>query len=273
MRPMSFALAMSADSILDAASTRMQGSVSGIPPMNVSTISPTATSLQRVWRLANSDTPPDAAIPSRLEESAAEPEAMNRIEDHVFWQMVNDQTRLSNTFTAFAEALVPCLARIAVERPSIAAQDFDLRNEGGRLRVIDTDMSTDDIAYLESRLNSHPTLCRLATEFNESVVDTYGDRKHPMYTLRAFNGTCEKGLQGLTETVDRDVKFMSLLRSVRDADCGEGLEGDYYREHRYELAATKVRDLIMSPETYRNNASTGAAAVPISKPSVRSWKA
>jgi hypothetical protein len=187
--------------------------------------------------------------------------------------MLDDQARMADAFTQFAETLVPCLAGLAVDRPSVVAQAFDLRNDDGRLRVIDTDMSPDDIAWLESRLNSHPSLSKLAANFNDSVVDTYGDTKHAYYTLRTSNGAIEDAIPGLPDTVDRDVKFMSLLRTVRDADCGLGDLGDYYREHRYELAATRVRDFIMSPDTYRATPSGDVVLAVRPRSSMGEWRA
>jgi hypothetical protein len=77
----------------------------------------------------------------------------------------------------------------------------------------------------------------------------------------------------LADTVDRDVKFMSLLRAVRDADCGGGVLGKYYEAHRYELAATKVRDFIMSPDTYNKTASGDLVLTSRSKSPMGEWRA
>jgi hypothetical protein len=66
---------------------------------------------------------------------------------------------------------------------------------------------------------------------------------------------------------------MSLLRTVRDADCGEGVRGEYYESHRYELAATKVRDFIIFPDTYQKSASGELVLRGAPKSSLGEWRA
>lgn len=242
-------------------------------------ISPALTDLNRGIRaqLLPSDTTL-SATQSQPDTTAAEPEPKLCCGDddrlHFLREVFGDQERMADAFTQFAEALIPHLARLAMEQPSVVSWDFDLRNDDGQLRVIDTEMTCDEIAWLESRLNAHPSLSELAARFNESVVGAYGDVDHPYYMVETGSGGgLEPAIPGLADTVDGDVKFMSLLRTVRDADCGQGIRGDYFRAHRYELAATKVRDFIMLPGTYRKTAADGVELATTSQPSTGAWKA
>lgn len=195
-------------------------------------------------------------------------------ECHFLWEAFDDHARMADGFTMFSETLVPLLAGLSIERPSVIAQDFDLRYDNGRLRVIDTNMSPDDVSWFETRLNSHPSLSKLAHLFNQAVVEAYGDGEHDAHIMERGDAfVAQDAIPGLGDTVDRDVKFMSLLRTVRDADCGSGTSGAYYEGHRYELAATKVLDFITSPETYRRTASGELALTSRRRSSMAEWNA
>jgi len=169
--------------------------------------------------------------------------------------MVNDQVRMGDAFTRFAETLVPMLARLAVERPDVMAKSFDLRKEGQSLKVIDADMDGEEAAWLEARLNGQPELISLVSEFNRSVAYAYGDGSRDYYLTETVTGHIgHPPVANLDATVDRDVRFMSLLRSVRDADVDNEnvyLLRDHYKTNPYALAAIKVRDFVIPADTYR----------------------
>ncbi|SEP04460.1 hypothetical protein SAMN02800692_3368 [Luteibacter sp. UNC138MFCol5.1] len=169
--------------------------------------------------------------------------------------MANDQLRMGSAFTRFAEALVPMLARLAVERPDVVSRTFDLRKDGQSLKVVDADLDPDQAAWLEARLNELPDLLCLATEFNRSVAYAYGDGSRDYYLTETVTGYIDHPpVANLDATVDRDVRFMSLLRSVRDADVDNEnvyLLRDHYKANPYALAAIKVRDFVIPADTYR----------------------
>ncbi|MEZ2419047.1 hypothetical protein [Luteibacter sp. RCC_6_2] len=243
-------------------------------------VSSNATDLFRLSRNDNSKEPAvNESTTSTLTQGVAEgepivPDGGERIMNFLC-QTAAEQMMVGLTFKAFAEALVPLLASSVVEQPSILAWDFDVRLDDGRLRVVDADSLTPgEIEWLESRLNAHRQLPKLAAEFNDAVVAAFGDRNHLGYVPLYTEGLPLKdAIPGLAGTVDRDVKFMSLLRTVRDADCGLGDTGDYYRANRYELAAIKVVDLIVSPDTYRKAPSGELVVATSQKSSIYDWMA
>ena len=169
--------------------------------------------------------------------------------------MLKDRTRMADMFTQFAETLVPTLARLAVARPDVISRTFDLRKDGDLLKVVDADMEADDVAWLEARLNEVPELRSWATMFNDAVVDAYGDREHDVYlteTTTTFIG--HRAVAGLEKTVDRDVRFMSLIRALRDTDLDAEpfiMFKEPFQENIYRYAAIKVRDMVVPIETYR----------------------
>jgi len=168
--------------------------------------------------------------------------------------MAKDRTRMGDTFTQFAETLVPALGRLAVTRPEIISRPFDLRKDGDLLKVVDADMASEDIVWLEARLNEIPELRNWATMFNSAVVDAYGDREHDVYVTEYPMGVVyHKGVEGLENTVDRDVRFMSLIRALRDTDLDAEpflLNPEPFKENIYRYAAIKVRDMVVPIETY-----------------------
>ncbi|MGN6482636.1 hypothetical protein, partial [Luteibacter sp.] len=178
-----------------------------------------------------------------------------------FKLMTEGRARMADTFTGFAETLVPTLARLAVARPDVVSREFDLRKDGDLLKVVDADMGPEDIAWLEARLNEVPELRSWATMFNEAVVDTYGNREHESYWTElgaGFVGRC--GIAGLENTVDRDVKFMSLMRALRDTDLDTEpfrMHMEKYNANPYGYAAIKVLDMVKPVETYRPMAGGG----------------
>jgi hypothetical protein len=243
-------------------------------------ISSNVTDLYRLSRIDNAGESATADAATRTREQGAtegEPAMPDGTEQimNFYSQTISEQERVGISFKAFAEALVPLLASSVVEQPSILAWDFDIRVDDGRLRVTDADdLTPDEIQWLESRLNAHPHLATLAAEFNDAVVAAFGDGNHPGFIpLHSEGMPIKKAVPGLAATVDRDVKFMSLLRTVRDADCGLGDTGDYYRANRYELAAIKVVDLIVSPDTYRKAPSGELVVATSQKSSIYDWMA
>lgn len=177
--------------------------------------------------------------------------------------MQKDRTWMSDSFTKFAETLVPTLARLAVARPDIVTRKFDLRKDGELLKVVDTDMEPEDIAWLETQLNEVPDLRSWATMFNSAVVDAYGDSEHDEFLSETTTGFLgHRAIAGLEKTVDRDVKFMSLIRAVRDTDLDAEpfrMHMEKYRANRYGYAAIKVRDMVMPTETYEPKPGGGVA--------------
>jgi hypothetical protein len=176
------------------------------------TISQPSTDLRHNQRMQMRDADaPTVAAPTQSVPTVAESESPACCQEdrlHPYWEVIDDEFRMRGAFTEFADALVPFLAGLAVERPEVVTQDFDLRKDDGRLGVIDTDMAPQDIAWLESRLNSHPRLAKLAARFNESVVGAYGDVEHPYYMVETGVSTrFFHAIPGLADTVDRDVSI------------------------------------------------------------------
>jgi len=175
--------------------------------------------------------------------------------------MQKDRTWMSDSFTKFAETLVPTLARLAVVRPDVITREFDLRKDGDRLKVVDTDMEPEDIAWLEAQLNEVPELRSWATMFNGAVIDAYGDREHDEFLSETTTGFLgHRAIAGLEKTVDRDVKFMSLIRALRDTDLDAEPFRMYmedFKANRYGYAAIKVLDMVKPVETYRPTAGGG----------------
>jgi len=217
-----------------------------LPPVDV-------VAWERVARL-DPEHPESTLKTAGIEEFNAEWEKEYQSRDISLCVMTKDRLRMGDAFAQFAETLVPALGRLAVVRPDIISRPFDLRKDGDLLKVVDADMEADDIAWLEARLNEIPELRSWATQFNDAVVDAYGDREHDVYFTEYPMGLVDhKAVEGLEKTVDRDVRFMSLIRSLRDTNLDDEpflMVPDPYKENLYRYAAIKVRDMVVPVETY-----------------------
>ncbi|MET0504448.1 MAG: hypothetical protein ABWZ85_03915 [Luteibacter sp.] len=139
---------------------------------------------------------------------------------------MRNQGAVDDRFLDFYRALEPRLEIMRLLRPSLMEQPFDVVYDDGRLKAVDTSMTTEDRTWLEEELNRDGHIARLADAFNRQVARTY-DEDHGIWDLDGnFHGNrpLYAGLNGsisyngLNRTVDGSMKLMSLYNDVMNAE-------------------------------------------------------
>lgn len=155
-------------------------------------------------------------------------------------------------FVPVAERLSATLDAMGRERPHIMGSHFDLIHRDGLMKVVDSDLDAESIAWIENRLNEDNTLGHLARLFNQQVVRTYGvnqgresddDLTHHGGHNAGLNRTIE--YRDLSVTVDGQVRFRSLLNDVRQMDLPFGVD----ERSRFAHFGNLVEDYILGDIT------------------------
>jgi hypothetical protein len=132
---------------------------------------------------------------------------------------------VQDRFVDFVNTLRPRLQTMQMLRPDLMEKPFDTIYDNGRLKVVDTDMTHEEKAWVEEQLNIDGVLARLADAFNRQVVRTYDEDNgawdeagvfhgHVPLNGDAFNESIS--YLGLDRTVNASVKLISLCNDVRD---------------------------------------------------------
>lgn len=160
---------------------------------------------------------------------------------------------VEDAFVRLASPFQLALQRLERERPHVMEQSFDLVSQGGRLRVVDTDLDQADRDWIETELNRDGGLAGLANAFNRQVVRSYetdhGTRNENGDLLARTGFLADGGAAidyaGLHESVDESVKFRSLLRDVNDAQLPWWMK----ESSRYQLGGRLVQSYIVGEIT------------------------
>jgi hypothetical protein len=155
---------------------------------------------------------------------------------------------VESAFVRVAERLTVVLDAMGTERPDIMGRRFDLVHDGGRMKVIDSDLDAASVEWIENRVNVDKELGRAAGLFNKQVVRTYGanhDREggdrsiHRGSHVINLRQTVE--YNDLSETVDDAVRFRSLLNDVRRLDLPFGVD----ESSRFLVCGDLVQDYLV----------------------------
>ena len=188
--------------------------------------------------------------------------------DNVFLDGVTTNFfQLGSDFEAFAYRMNAALDAMRSIRPDIIDQDYDVVHEQGRLRVVDSNLDPRSIIWLEESLNGDRELVQLAGRFNDQVVRTFdterGRRDESGVLHRIGDGYTDNGARrdysGLSQTVGRTTKFISLLRDIESIDltlfpadnrfCRTGIYMEKYIEKdiiQYQPGASGSVDVVRS---------------------------
>ncbi len=132
---------------------------------------------------------------------------------------------VQDRFVDFVNTLRPRLQSMQMLRPGLMETPFDAIYDNGRLKVVDTDMTHEEKAWVEDQLNIDGVLPRLADAFNRQVVRTYDEDTGAWDENGIFHGhvplngdAVNESISylGLDRTVNASVKLISLCNDVRD---------------------------------------------------------
>jgi hypothetical protein len=137
----------------------------------------------------------------------------------------NDKAAVEVAFVPVAERLDSLFRDVERERPDIMRDPFDVVLQDGGLRVVDSDLSEDDFAWLQQRVDAAVGLSDAASQFNRQVVLSYGpssdvDGGKVVARRLGFAVTLHESIvyNDIADTVDGAVRFRSLLNDTRKAD-------------------------------------------------------
>jgi len=164
------------------------------------------------------------------------------------FQWFERKSAVERAFVPVAERLSVTLDAMEIQRPDIMGSRFDLVHEGGRIKVIDSDLDATSIEWIENRINEDKELVRSAGLFNREVVRTYGANPDS----KGDDGLTHRGkhrvnlhqsieYNDLSARVDGLVRFRSLLVDVRRLDLPVGVD----ESSRFLLCGNLVQDYLV----------------------------
>jgi len=195
-----------------------------------------------------------------------------------------NQQAVEYRFVDFANALEPRLQTMKMLRPTIMEKPFDTIYDDGRLKVVDTEMTIDERAWVEDQLNFDGSLPRLADAFNRQVARTYDEDNGSWDIQGNFHGSESLNADGfevsdpvnasrfrrinyagLGNTVNGSVKLMSLYKETANVKLPP-----YWDEaSRYRLGGYLVQNYLQGDVSYYVRLADGSVELKVERGSYR----
>jgi hypothetical protein len=178
------------------------------------------------------------ATPAQTTVSVVEPSATAaRVAKYL--DALGAPLKMGNDARNIANALTSTMQSVLSERPDLAHAHFDFHSSNGSIEVTSTDLGTNDISWLQGKLNGNASLVAAVNAFHDDAVSGYA-------TWSEADGAPLTASQSeaVSEKADGLGGFMSLFQSLgRDAQKYQMKDGDY------KLADGSKMDLGQDPTT------------------------
>jgi hypothetical protein len=86
---------------------------------------------------------------------------------------IRTPSRMAGYAEDAANALVSTMKTVTTMRPDLANKHFDFQSDKGAIKVISSDMSATDIAWLQKQLNSNTALLKAVQAYHDEAVSGY----------------------------------------------------------------------------------------------------
>jgi hypothetical protein len=131
---------------------------------------------------------------------------------HITTVLFGTPAKLSTDTEAIANALVPSMQSLILQRPDLANAQFDFHADNGAIKVTSDTLSENDRAWLQDTFNQNGALVKAVNSFHDDAVAGYAQ-----YAQLDGNPLSKADLDAVSKQADGIANFMSLFKRLGTA--------------------------------------------------------
>ncbi|BDU22134.1 hypothetical protein [Dyella sp. GSA-30] len=193
----------------------------------VSTTNPSTTALKQ--------SPPDPTTgpaSASLTVAAVDPQKSQQAVQSYLSALFGTQAKLSADSEAIANALVPSMQRLILQRPDLANAQFDFSSDNGAIKVTSNSLSESDRTWLQNTFNQNGSLVKAVNTFHDDAVAGYAQ-----YAQLDGHSLSRAEMDAVSTRADGMTHFMSLFKRLGAAaqPLLDGSGGTYVAQNGAKL--------------------------------------